>query len=60
MKTYVTTTGSVFGLLVVAHLARIVAEGPHLATDPLFTSMTLLAAAFCAWAWYLLRTTWRA
>jgi hypothetical protein len=56
MKAYVTTTGSVFGLLVLAHIARVVAEGPHVATDPFFAFMTVVAAALCAWAAYLLRT----
>jgi len=56
MKAYVTTTGSVFGLLVLAHLARVIAEGPHVATDPLFVFMTVLAAVLCVWAGYLLRT----
>ena len=54
MKAYV-TTGSVFGLLVLAHGARVVAEGPHLATDPEFIVITIVAATLCAWAWYLLR-----
>lgn len=56
MKAYVTTTGSVFGLLVLAHIARVVAEGPRVAADPLFVLLTVVAAALCAWAGYLLRT----
>lgn len=34
MKTYVMTTGVVFGLLVVAHVWRIIEEGSHVAKDP--------------------------
>ncbi|PYQ80083.1 MAG: hypothetical protein DMG03_24185 [Acidobacteria bacterium] len=56
MKAYVATTGSVFGLLVVAHIVRVIAEGPRVATDPLFTFMTVVAAVLCVWAGYLLRT----
>jgi hypothetical protein len=55
MKAYVTTTGIVFGLLTLSHIARFVAEGPHLATDPSFVLITLAAAALCIWAWRLLR-----
>jgi hypothetical protein len=36
MKAYVATTGAIFGLLTLAHLLRIVVEGRHLATDPLY------------------------
>ena len=60
MKAYVTTSGVVFGLLVVAHIWRVFVEGPHVATDPLFVSLTVVAAAFCAWAGYLLQTRPRA
>jgi len=55
MKAYVVTTGVVFGLIVVAHVARIVAEGPRLVTDPLFIFLTVLAIALCGWAWHLVR-----
>ena len=55
MKAYVTTTGSVFGFLVLAHIARVVAEGAHVA-DPMFVFITVVAAALCVWAAYLLRT----
>ena len=34
MKTYVMTTGAVFGLITLAHILRIIAEGPRLAKDP--------------------------
>ena len=39
MKTYVIVTGTVFGLLTVAHVWRIVEE-PHLARDPWFMLFT--------------------
>jgi len=56
MKAYVVTTGAVFGLLALAHIWRGIAEGPHLATEPLFILLTLAAAALCFWA---LRLLWR-
>ena len=59
MKTYVMTTGAIFGLLTVAHLWRIVEERPLLATDPWYVLITLAAAALCLWAWRLLRVSSR-
>jgi hypothetical protein len=55
MKTYVMTTGAAFGLIALAHVARIVVEGPRLATDPGFILLTLAAVALSVWAWRLLR-----
>jgi len=55
MKAYVMTTGSVFGLIVLAHLWRVVEEGPQLAMDPFYILLTAAAAALCVWAWRLLR-----
>ena len=56
MKTYVITTGTVFGLLTVAHVWRALEEGQHLATDPSFVLITVAAAALSVWAGSLL---WR-
>jgi hypothetical protein len=52
MKAFLVTTGSVFGLIVVAHLARMVAE-PHKARELDYWLLTLVAAALSAWAWRL-------
>jgi hypothetical protein len=57
MKVYVMTTGAVFGLITLAHLLRIIAEGPHVVTDPWFVLLTVAAGALCLWAWRLLRLT---
>ena len=43
MKAYIVTTGTLFGLIVVAHVLRIVAE-PHLAADPWYILLTAAAA----------------
>lgn len=51
MKVYVVTTGAVFGLLTLAHVWRMVEEGSHLATDPLFVLVTLASGTRCLWAW---------
>jgi hypothetical protein len=59
MKAYLITTGSVFGLIVVMHIARLVAEGPQLATNPFFILSTIAAIALCFWACRLFRLSSR-
>jgi hypothetical protein len=59
VKAYIITTGAIFGLITLAHLLRIIAEGPRLATDVWFVLLTVAAAALCLWAWRLLRLTTR-
>jgi len=59
MKAYIMTTGAVFGLITVAHLLRVIAEGPRLMTDPFYVLLTLAAATLSVWAWRLLRLTTR-
>jgi hypothetical protein len=54
VKTYVTSTGAVFGLVTVAHVWRVIEEGPRLLTDPLWVSLTAAAAGLCLWAVRLL------
>lgn len=54
MKAYVMTTGAIFGLLTVAHLWRMIAEG-GLVRDPWYILITVAAAALCLWAWRVLR-----
>ena len=55
MKAYVITTGAVFGLITVMHLLRFVMEGTHLAKEPIYILLTVLAAGLCLWACVLLR-----
>jgi len=59
MKAYVITTGTVFGLLTLAHLLRMFVEGRHLATDPFYVLITLATAALCIWAWRVLKLSTR-
>ncbi len=49
MKTYVTFTGILFGLLTLVHIWRATVE-TQLATDPWYILITLAAATLCAWA----------
>ncbi len=55
MRAYLLTTGIVFGLLTLAHLWRIAAEGAHLLTNPWWVAITLGAGALAVWAWRLWR-----
>jgi hypothetical protein len=55
MKAYVITTGVVFGLLVLAHILRAIAEGSQVVKSPSFILITLAAAALFVWAMRLLR-----
>jgi hypothetical protein len=59
MKAYVVTTGTVFGLLTVAHLWRIAEEGAHVVRDPWFLLTTVTAASLCLWSWRVLRAASR-
>ena len=56
MKAYVMTTGAVFGLLTLAHIWRVMEEGPRLAREPWWVLITIAAAALCLWA---VRLLWR-
>ena len=53
MKAYVMITGTIFGLIALAHGFRVYAEGPQRLKDPVFMILTALAAALCCWAWRL-------
>ena len=55
MKAFLIVAGSVFALVVSAHIARITVE-PRMARDPWFWLITIVAAALSAWAW---RLVWR-
>ena len=59
MKPYLIVTGSLFGLLALAHVARTIAEWSRLATDPGFVvegpGIAVVAGVLCFWAWRLVR-----
>jgi uncharacterized membrane protein len=54
MRAYVLTTGSLFGLIAVVHVWRMIVE-PHVATHVWYVVLTLAAAALSLWAWRVLR-----
>jgi hypothetical protein len=60
MKAYLLTSGSIFGLITLAHVLRVVAEGTDLLGDPWYLALTLAALALCLWAFRLLRALSRA
>jgi hypothetical protein len=55
VKAYVITTGIVFALLTIAHLARMVMEEGHFSTDPFYLGITAATAALAVWAFYVVR-----
>ena len=54
MRAYVLTSGSVFGLIVLAHLSRIFLE-PHVLREPAWVFVTLVAAGLTVWAFRVAR-----
>jgi hypothetical protein len=55
VKAYVITTGTVFALIVAAHLWRAAAEGWGLLKSPFFLVTTTLAVAIVICAWRVLK-----
>jgi hypothetical protein len=60
MKAYLVTSGVAFALVLLAHVARVIVEGPGVVRDPWFLASTVAAAALCVWAIRLLRLSPRA
>jgi len=60
MRAYLITTGSLFALLTLVHILRVIDEWPRVHSDPSFvltmTGLSALTAALSIWAWRLLRT----
>lgn len=59
MKSYVITTGTVFGLLALAHIARILVDSAQVLTEPIFLLTTVASVALCVWAIVLLKQSSR-
>lgn len=56
MKAYLGVTATIFALLTVLHLWRMLFESTSLARDPFLVSITILSAVLCVWAIRLLMT----
>jgi hypothetical protein len=54
MRAYVLTSGSIFGLIALAHVGRIFVE-PHVLSEPLWILLTLAAAGLSVWAFRVSR-----
>lgn len=54
MKSYVATTGTLFGLLTIVHIWRATQE-KQLVTEPWYILITVAAAVLCVWALRVLR-----
>jgi cytochrome c-type biogenesis protein CcmH/NrfF len=52
MRAFLIAAGTVFGLIVAAHAARLAVE-PAKANDPWFWLFTIVAVVLGAWAWIL-------
>ncbi len=54
MRAYLITTGSLFLLIILAHVARVILEGTDRITEPVFLVSTLVCVLLAAWAIRLL------
>ena len=54
MRAYIITTGAIFALITIAHIARLATES-HVLREPIFLLLTILAAALSVWAFVVLR-----
>lgn len=55
MRAYIITTGIIFALIAIAHIARIATEATHVLREPIFLVLTVVTAALSIWAFVLLR-----
>jgi len=55
MRPYLLTSGLLFFLIVLAHAARVLAEGTRLLTEPSFLVLTALAIGMSVWAGVLFK-----
>jgi hypothetical protein len=55
MKAYLMTTSTLFALLALVHLWRVIEERSSLGRDPWFLIITITAAALAGWGISLLR-----
>lgn len=55
MRMYLVLSGLLYFVLVLAHVARLVAEGTSVASSPMFSLATIAAALMTVWSWRLLR-----
>lgn len=59
MRPYLITNALVYALVLIGHIARVVAEGTGTLREPLFAVSTLIVTLLFAWTLGLLRRTLR-
>lgn len=57
MRSYIITSGILFGLLVLVHGFRLFAEGLGPLQNPVFLVSTLTSVAMSVWAWFAFKAT---
>lgn len=55
MRSYIITSGVLFGLLVLVHGFRLVVEGLGPLSNPIFLVSTLSSVGMSVWAWFALK-----
>lgn len=55
MRAYVVVTGLFYMALFLAHVARVVAEGPSVLRGWIFVATSLCSLAMAAWSWWSLK-----
>ena len=54
MKAYIITSGAIFALITVLHIARLVTEPMNILREPIFVVLTVLGAVLSIWAFAIL------
>jgi hypothetical protein len=54
MRAYLLTSGTIFTLLVLVHIARVYFDGIGVLRDTFFAIATVIAIGMSSWAWVLL------
>jgi hypothetical protein len=55
LKTYILTSGIVFTLIALAHVARVFLEGPGVLAQPFFDFTSALSVGLAIWAFQVFR-----
>lgn len=59
VRAYIATTGAIFALLALSHVARVVVEGLYVLKEPIFVLTTLVSVGATVWAVVLFKMSRR-